>query len=91
MYRAWTFEQDFALWGKVCRENGVSEVWRNENAWWQVTHCGMSGVGVRGLLHSCTPAYSSLFLVSMGRDSLGRKQAKERTGEFKLSSFRVRP
>lgn len=66
--------------GVPCRENGVSEVWRDESACWKVIHHGKSGVGVGELLHSCTPAYSALFLVSMGRGSLGRKQTQERTG-----------
>lgn len=66
--------------GVPCRENGVSEVWRDENACWKAIHRGKSGVGGRGLLHSCIPAYSPLFLVSMGRCSLGREQTQERTG-----------
>ena len=32
--------------GVPCRENGVSEVWRDESACWKVSHHGKSGVGV---------------------------------------------
>lgn len=80
--------------GIPCRENGVSEVWRDENACWKAIHHGKSGVGVWGLLHSCIAVLLLILLYSWsawGDAAWGEnkpRRGQDRLGEFKISSFR---